>query len=90
MRGREGAQPHQRRRHRQLQFLNQREQLRFTLRINRPATDINHRFFGRHQRLQRTFNLPFMTRRRRIIRAHADRIWPGVRQFFRRIENIFR
>ena len=90
VRCRKGAEPHQRRRHRQLQLLNQCIQLRFTLGVNRPAADIHHRFFCRYQRLQRTFNLPFMARRRRVIRAHANRIRPDVRQFFGRIEDIFR
>lgn len=45
--------------------------------------------FRRQQRLKRTFNLSFVPLRGRIIRTHAHRLRPKVRQFIPRIENIF-
>lgn len=60
------------------------------MRIDRPAADVDDRLARRHQGLQGAFDLAFMTAGRRVIRAHADRVWPDVRQFLRRIEYILR
>ena len=90
VRRRESAQPHQGGGHRQLQLFHQFAQLWFALRIDRPAADVDDRLARRHQGLQGAFNLAFMAAGRRVIRAHADRVWPDVRQFLRRIEYILR
>ena len=90
MGGRERPQPHQRRRNGKVKLFNQFTKLGFTGRVDRPATDIDHRFFGRQKRLQRSLDLTFMPLRCGIIRAHADRFRPDIRQLVCRIENIFR
>ena len=87
--GRESAEAHQRGSHRNIELLNQRPQLVFTAGVNRPAADVNHRFFRRHQRLQGTLNLPPMAAGGRVIRTHTDRLRPDVGQLIRRIEDIF-
>ena len=58
--------------------------------IDRATAHIDNRFLRRDQRLQRPFYLSFMSRRRRIIRAHTHRVRPAIRQFLRRIQNILR
>ena len=90
VRRRESAKPHQRGSNRQLQLFHQFTQLGFAMRIDRPAADVNDRLTRRHQGLQGAFNLSLMTAGGRVIRTHTHRLRPGVRQLFRRIENIFR
>ena len=90
MRCRKRPQPHKRRDHRKIQFLCQRTQLRFAGRRDRTTAHIDNGMFRRYQRLQSTFDLPFMTVSCRVIGAHTHRIRPYIREFIRWIENIFR
>ena len=83
-------QPHQRRRNRKVEFFNQFTKLGFTGCIDRSAPDIDDRFFGCQKRLQRPLDLTFMPLRCRVVRTHAHRFRPDVRQLVCRVQNVFR
>ncbi len=71
--GREAAEPHQRRRARRAEPLDELAQLARRVREDHAAAGIDHRAFGREQQLHRLLDLAEMALLRRLVRAHLDR-----------------
>ncbi|MOA14956.1 hypothetical protein D3C78_1350900 [compost metagenome] len=90
MRAGEGPQPHQGTGDRQIQLLRQFQQLCVTGRVDRPATDVHNRFFGRQNGVQCPFDLPAVPLHRRVIGTHAHVLRIGVRHSHRRAHDVFR